>query len=88
MAILPGQGPCLACMYRDMLDQDTYVLRANRCLRVVPGIIAAVEVAETVKVLLGIGGPLLGRLFSYNVCSMQFCTVHVSRDSSCPVCGT
>ncbi|AGL00822.1 HesA/MoeB/ThiF family protein [Desulfoscipio gibsoniae] len=88
MTILPGQGPCLACIFRDVPPDDAPSSDKLGVLGAVPGIIGAVEAAEAVKVLLGIGEPLLGRLFTFDALSMQFYTVEISRDPACPVCGT
>ncbi len=87
MTILPGQGPCLACIFRDLPTREALSGDQLGVLGAVPGIIGAMESAEAIKVILGIGEPLLGRLLTYDALSMQFCTVDVSRDPACPVCG-
>ncbi|TYO97234.1 HesA/MoeB/ThiF family protein [Desulfallas thermosapovorans] len=87
MTILPGQGPCLACIFRGSPPEGAPSSDKMGVLGAVPGIIGAVEAAEAVKVILGIGEPLRGRLLTFDALSMQFFTVDISRDPSCPVCG-
>ena len=53
-----------------------------------PGIIGVVQATEAIKVLLGIGEPLIGRLMTYDALGMRFREVKLRRDPSCPLCGT
>ena len=53
-----------------------------------PGIIGVVQATETVKLLLGIGDPLIGRLLTYDALGMRFREVKLRRDPNCPLCGT
>ena len=52
-----------------------------------PGIIGVVQATETIKVLLGIGEPLIGRLMTYDALGMRFREVRLRRDPKCPLCG-
>ena len=52
-----------------------------------PGIIGVVQATEAVKILLGIGDPLIGRLLTYDALGMRFREVKLRRDPKCPVCG-
>lgn len=52
-----------------------------------PGVIGVVQATEAVKVLLGIGDPLIGRLLTYDALGMRFREVKLRRDPSCPLCG-
>jgi len=54
---------------------------------VLPGIIGVVQATEAVKVLLGIGEPLIGRLLTYDALGMRFHEVKLRRDPKCPLCG-
>jgi hypothetical protein len=54
---------------------------------VLPGIIGVVQATEAIKVLLGIGEPLIGRLMTYDALGMRFREVKLKRDPKCPVCG-
>jgi hypothetical protein len=50
--------------------------------------IGLVQATETVKLLLGIGEPLIGRLLTYDALGMRFREVRLRRDPNCPLCGT
>ena len=52
-----------------------------------PGIIGVVQATETIKLLLGIGDPLIGRLLTYDALGMRFREVKLRRDPKCPLCG-
>jgi hypothetical protein len=54
---------------------------------VLPGIVGVVQATETIKVLLGIGEPLIGRLMTYDALGMRFREVKLRRDPKCPLCG-
>jgi adenylyltransferase/sulfurtransferase len=51
-------------------------------------VIGLVQATETVKLLLGIGEPLIGRLLTYDALGMRFREVRLRRDPKCPLCGT
>ena len=53
-----------------------------------PGVIGLVQATEAVKVLLGVGEPLVGRLLTYDALGMRFREVKLRRDPKCPLCGT
>jgi sulfur-carrier protein adenylyltransferase/sulfurtransferase len=55
---------------------------------VLPGVIGLVQATETVKLVLGIGEPLIGRLLTYDALGMRFREVKLRRDPKCPLCGT
>jgi bacteriocin biosynthesis cyclodehydratase domain-containing protein len=55
---------------------------------VLPGVIGLVQATEAVKILLGIGEPLIGRLLTYDALGMRFREVKLRRDPGCPLCGT
>jgi sulfur-carrier protein adenylyltransferase/sulfurtransferase len=55
---------------------------------VLPGVIGLVQATEAVKVILGIGEPLIGRLLTYDALGMRFREVKLRRDPKCPLCGT
>lgn len=53
-----------------------------------PGVVGLVQSTEAVKLLLGIGEPLIGRLLTYDALGMRFREVKLRRDPKCPLCGT
>jgi bacteriocin biosynthesis cyclodehydratase domain-containing protein len=55
---------------------------------VLPGVIGLVQATEAVKLLLGIGEPLIGRLLTYDALGMRFREVRLRRDPNCPLCGS
>jgi hypothetical protein len=55
---------------------------------VLPGVIGLVQATEVVKLLIGIGEPLVGRLLTYDALGMRFREVKLRRDPKCPLCGT
>jgi len=56
-------------------------------LGVLPGIIGSIQAVEAIKMLLGIGDPLVGRLLAYDALEESFRTFKVRRDPQCPACG-
>ncbi len=52
-----------------------------------PGVIGVVQATETIKILLGIGEPMIGRLLTYDALGMRFREVKLRRDPKCPLCG-
>ena len=53
-----------------------------------PGVVGLVQATEAVKLILGIGEPLIGRLLTYDALGMRFREVKLRRDPKCPLCGT
>jgi molybdopterin/thiamine biosynthesis adenylyltransferase len=56
-------------------------------LGVLPGIIGSIQAIETIKLLLELGDPLVGRLLTYDALDQSFRTFKVRRDPACPACG-
>jgi bacteriocin biosynthesis cyclodehydratase domain-containing protein len=54
---------------------------------VLPGVIGLVQATEAIKLLLGVGEALIGRLLTYDALGMRFREVKLRRDPKCPVCG-
>ncbi len=52
-----------------------------------PGVVGLIQATEAVKLLLGIGEPLIGRLLTYDALGMRFREVRLRRDPTCPLCG-
>ncbi len=57
-------------------------------LGVLPGIIGTIQATETIKLILGIGEPLIGRFLIYDALRMRFRELKLRKDADCPVCGT
>ena len=84
----PYNGPC----YRCLIPEPPPAELAPSCaeagvLGVLPGIVGSIQAIEAIKVLLGLGDPLIGRLLSYDALEQSFRTFKVRRDPQCPACG-
>jgi len=83
----PG-GPCYRCLYPEPPPPGAVPSCAEGgVLGMLPGLIGAVQATETVKLILGAGAPLVGRLLLYDALTMRFREVKLRRDAECPVCG-
>jgi sulfur-carrier protein adenylyltransferase/sulfurtransferase len=84
----PYQGPCYRCMVAEPPPPELAPSCAEAgVLGVLPGIVGSIQAMETVKLLLGLGDPLIGRLLAYDALEMSFRTFKVQRDPQCPACG-
>jgi adenylyltransferase/sulfurtransferase len=82
-------GPCYRCLFREPPPPGLVPSCAEGgVLGVLPGTIGTLQATESIKVLLGIGEPLIGRLLLYDALSMTFRIVNVRKDPKCPACGT
>ncbi|MCC6338510.1 MAG: molybdopterin-synthase adenylyltransferase MoeB [Acidimicrobiia bacterium] len=84
----PYEGPC----YRCLLPEPPPPELAPSCaeagvLGVLPGIIGCLQTVETLKLLLELGDPLVGRLLAYDALEESFRTFKLRRDPHCPTCG-
>ncbi|MGH8936909.1 MAG: molybdopterin-synthase adenylyltransferase MoeB [Acidimicrobiia bacterium] len=84
----PYEGPCYRCLFREPPPPELAPSCAEGgVLGVLPGIIGSLQAMEAMKLLLGIGEPLVGRLLSYDALSEQFRTLQLRRDPACPACA-
>ncbi len=84
----PNQGPCYRCLYPAPPPAGLVPSCAEAgVLGVLPGIVGVIQATETIKLLLGIGDPLIGRLLTYDALGMRFREVKLRRDPGCPLCG-
>ncbi len=82
-------GPCYRCLYPEPPPPGLVPSCAEGgVLGILPGLIGVIQATETVKLLAGIGEPLVGRLLLVDALSMQFRTVRLRKDPRCPACGT
>jgi molybdopterin/thiamine biosynthesis adenylyltransferase/rhodanese-related sulfurtransferase len=83
-----GVGPCYRCLFPQPPPPELAPSCAESgVLGVLPGVIGSIQAAETLKLVLGIGEPLIGRLLLYDALAGTFDEVSVRRDPACPVCG-
>ncbi len=82
-------GPCYRCLFRDPPPPDLVPSCAEGgVLGVVPGLVGTIQATEAVKMLLGLGDTLVGKLLTIDVMKMSFRTLAIQKDPSCPACGT
>jgi molybdopterin/thiamine biosynthesis adenylyltransferase/rhodanese-related sulfurtransferase len=85
---LPG-SPCYACLHPEPPAPGlSRSCSEEGVLGVVPGIVGLLQANEVLKVLLGIGEPLAGRLLTFDARSARFLTLRLERDAACPACST
>ncbi len=84
----PYEGPCYRCLFPEPPPAELAPSCAEGgVLGVLPGIMGLLQATEALKVLLGIGDPLVGRLLLADALAMEFQEVALRRDPACPVCG-
>jgi sulfur-carrier protein adenylyltransferase/sulfurtransferase len=84
----PGAGPCYRCLFPTPPPPELAPSCAEGgVLGVLPGVIGSLQASEALKLALGIGEPLVGRLLLFDALSAEFTEVKLRRDPDCPVCG-
>ncbi len=82
------EGPCYRCLYPEPPPPGLVPSCAEGgVLGILPGAIGTIQATETIKLILGIGEPLIGRLLLYDALGMSFREMKLRKDPSCPVCG-
>jgi molybdopterin/thiamine biosynthesis adenylyltransferase/rhodanese-related sulfurtransferase/molybdopterin converting factor small subunit len=82
-------GPCYRCLYPEPPPPGLVPSCAEGgVLGVLPGLIGVIQATETVKLIMGIGEPLIGRFLIYDALRMRFRELKLRKDPDCPVCGT
>jgi adenylyltransferase/sulfurtransferase len=83
-----GRGPCYRCLYPEPPPPGLVPTCAEGgVLGVLPGVIGTVQAIEAVKLVLGIGEPLIGRLLVFDALEMGFRELALRKDPDCPLCG-
>ena len=81
-------GPCYRCLFPEPPPPESVPNCAQAgVLGVLPGIIGMLQAIETLKLILGIGEPLIGRLLHFDALKVKFRELNLRRDPQCPVCG-
>jgi len=82
-------GPCYRCLYPEPPPPGLVPSCAEGgVLGVLPGVIGVIQATESIKLLTGIGQPLIGRFLIYDALNMKFRELKLRKDPDCPVCGT
>src|ERR1043165_5705312 len=81
-------GPCYRCLFPEPPPPESVPNCAQAgVLGVLPGIIGTLQAIETIKLIVGIGEPLVGRLLYFDALKVKFRELNLRRDADCPVCG-
>lgn len=81
--IVPGETPCLKCIFPNVEDRGP-----SPVIGMTPATVASVAAAEAIKYLAGLGPSLKGKILMGDLKNMEFNEVKVERDPKCPVCGS
>src|SRR6185437_4151184 len=87
MTYLPGRGPCYRCLFPAAEEGVVGNCAEAGVLGVLPGVLGAIQATEAVKILTGIGEPIVGRLVTYDALELRFLELPVTRRADCAVCG-
>jgi adenylyltransferase/sulfurtransferase len=83
------QGPCYRCLYPEPPPPGLVPSCAEGgVLGVLPGVVGTIQATEAIKLILGVGDSLIGRLLLFDALQMKFRTLKLQKDQGCPVCGT
>ena len=84
----PGKGPCYRCLFPEPPPPGAAPSCAEAgVLGVLPGLVGCVQALETIKLILGVGKPLIGRMVYFDTLSMELRIHKLRKDPNCPVCG-
>lgn len=84
----PHVGPCYRCLYPEPPPPGMVPSCAEGgVLGILPGTVGLIQATEAVKLIIGAGKPLIGRLLLYNALDMSFRELKIRKDKSCPLCG-
>jgi sulfur-carrier protein adenylyltransferase/sulfurtransferase len=82
------EGPCYRCLYPEPPPPGLVPSCAEGgVLGILPGLLGVIQATETIKLILGIGEPLIGRLLLVDALGMSFRTLKLRKNAECPVCG-
>src|SRR5687768_6351092 len=85
----PFEGPCYRCLFHEPPPPELAPSCAEAgVLGVLPGVIGTIQATEAIKLIMGIGEPLIGRFLIYDALRMKFRELKLKKDPDCPVCGT
>lgn len=83
MTVIPGKGACYRCLYPSAPPAP---VREVPVIGVTPGVVGTIEAAEALKIILGVGASLVGRLLFVDLLEMTFSNLNVRRNPECPSC--
>jgi adenylyltransferase/sulfurtransferase len=84
---VPHAGPCYRCLFPEPAVGAAPTCAEAGVLGVLPGVLGAIQATEAIKLITGIGAPLIGRLLTYDALAMRFDEFRFGRDTDCRVCS-
>jgi sulfur-carrier protein adenylyltransferase/sulfurtransferase len=87
MSYVPDRGPCYRCLFPDIDESSAPSCAAVGVLGVLPGVLGTLQATEAIKLVLGLGEPLIGRLLTYDALELRFHELRFARRPDCAVCG-
>jgi len=84
---VPDRGPCYRCLFPNMAEGVVPNCAEAGVLGVLPGVLGAIQATEAIKLVVGCGTPLIGRLLTYDALDMRFQELACRRRADCAVCG-
>jgi adenylyltransferase/sulfurtransferase len=87
MTYVPDRGPCYRCVFPHSAEGMVANCAEAGVLGVLPGVLGTLQATEAIKLITGIGVPLVGRLLTYDALDMRFGEFQVARRPDCAVCG-
>jgi adenylyltransferase/sulfurtransferase len=87
MTYVPGRGPCYRCLFPQAADGVVANCAEAGVLGVLPGVLGTLEATEAIKLITGVGTPLVGRLLTYDALELRFQEFRLERRRDCAVCG-
>ena len=87
MTYVPGRGPCYRCVFPQAPEGGVPNCAQAGVLGVLPGVLGTLQATEAIKLIAGVGEPLVGRLLTYDALEMRFHEFRVARRPDCAVCG-
>jgi sulfur-carrier protein adenylyltransferase/sulfurtransferase len=87
MTYVPGRSPCYRCLFPEPAEGLVPSCAQAGVLGVLPGVLGSLQATEAIKLIVGVGEPLLGRLLTYDALALRFDEFRFTRRSDCAVCG-
>jgi len=87
MTYVPGRGPCYRCLFPETPAALVPSCAEAGVLGVLPGVMGAIQATEAIKLIVGRGEPLVGRLLTYDALELRFQEFRFARRADCAVCG-
>jgi sulfur-carrier protein adenylyltransferase/sulfurtransferase len=87
MTYVPGRGPCYRCLFPQIAEGVAPSCADAGVLGVLPGVLGAIQATEAIKLVVGFGVPLIGRLLTYDALELRFQELRFTRRVDCAVCG-